>query len=215
MAAMSGTPIAGLSFYTMAPAPSTPLLGVQAQAPAPRPGRRHLLTTFPRDVRALLPSPDAPPPTSAVVFAGFVMLAICDTLLLILYAVAHPDAEQGGPSTRPGDRVSLGGGPGAGGTASGRPTPRAGVGVGAGGGGAPPTGAPPRTWCCQQCGSGDLGPAPATGRSAMHLPERHASDAHSYASGKLAFMMAAMSASSAKGAPGGGSKAVNLEVSAV
>lgn len=215
MAAMSGAPTAGFSFYATTPAPSTQILGVQA--PAPRTGRRHLLSTFPRSVGALLPSPDAPPPTSNVLFAGYVMLAIGDTLLLILYAVAHPEAGQnaGVAVAGPAEEVTL---KESAGIASGRPTPRQGLGVGGvgGGGGAPPTGAPPRTWCCQQCGSGDLGPAPASGRSAMHLPERHASEAHSYASGKLAFMMAAVAASSAKAAaPGGGSKTVNLDVSAV
>lgn len=212
---MANAPSSGYAFYSTAPAPAVPAPAGLATAPTVGPSprsitaylggghRRLLAELYPlvQDRGAAPTSPDAPY-RSDVIFAGFLILAACDTVLVMLFAVAPPG---GSLATMPGSTAAAI--PAAANPALGaRPTPRPlPTGAPAPGSHGPP---PPRGWCCQNCGSGDLVPAPPSARMHALDPMRHSTDVHSYASGKLAFMMAASAAK------GGSGRAVNMEVSA-
>lgn len=217
IAAMANAPSSGYAFYSTAPAPAVPAPAGLATAPSVGPsprsisaylggGHRRLLAELYPLVqdRAVAAVPPDAPYRSDVMFAGFLILAACDTVLVMLFAIAHPG---GSLATMPGSTGTAI--PAVTNPALGpRPTPRplpTGMGGPATGPHGPP---PPRGWCCQNCGSGDLVPAPPSARVHALDPMRHSSDMHSYASGKLAFMMAASAAK------GGSGRAVNMEVSA-
>jgi hypothetical protein len=215
LAAMAGAPASGYAFYASAPAPAWTATAGTASVTSPGAspksisaymGRRHLLAELPLLGGTALPSTDATY-KSDVAFAGFLMLALCDIALVLLFAVPYSGAGDVAGVVGGGVSAALPG-PGPGAPCIPRPTPRPAT-APSGAGQCPPGPIPPRGWCCQNCGSGDLCPAPPSARMHALDPLRHSSEMHSYASGKLAFMMAASAAKA------GGGRAVNMEASAI